>query len=310
MEKLLVEHITNFLEYCELDRALSPLTVKMYGYYLETFSGWLATSDQALKPSDLTEDIIREYRLYLSRYVNPVKGPLAKSTQNYFLIAIRSFLRYLNRKGIKTLPPDQIDLGKGRDRSVKFLSKEQFDKLVMAPDTSTDAGLRDRAILELLFSTGLRVAELVKLDRDKIDLKSRELGIVGKGGRTRVVFISDMAGKSLSRYLAVRHDSWKPLFINYRGKVDVENNPVGEKKRLTAWSVEWLVRKYALKAKLPVRPTPHTLRHTFATDLLRNGADLRSVQELLGHKNVATTQIYTHVTNPQLRSVFEKFHGK
>ncbi len=300
MEKLLVEYITDFLEYCELDRNLSPLTVKMYGYYLNSFSGWLAGQQRNLKPSEIDEDLIREYRLYLSRYVNPVKGPLKKSTQNYFLIAIRTLLRFLNKKGVKTLAPDQIELGKNRDRRVNFLTKEQLDKLVMTPDTSTDRGLRDRAILELLFSTGLRVAELVKLDTDKIDLKGRELGIIGKGGRTRVVFISDRAAESLSRYLATRQDQARPLFINYRL----------EEGRLTAWSVEWMVRKYAQKAKLPVRPTPHTLRHTFATDLLRNGADLRSVQELLGHKNVATTQIYTHVTNPQLKEVFEKFHGK
>lgn len=310
MNKLLVENITDFLEYCELDRNLSPLTVKMYGYYLESFAGWLASQDKVLRPEELSEEIIRSYRLYLSRYVNPVKGPLAKSTQNYFLIAIRAFLRFLNRKGVKTLAPDQIELGKNRDRQVKFLTPEQLDKLVMMTDTSTDRGLRDRAILELLFSTGLRVAELVKLDRDKIDLKSRELGIIGKGGRTRVVFISDRAAESLSRYLTTRQDQARPLFINYQSKKLVEDGSTDEKSRLTAWSVEWLVRKYATKAKLPVRPTPHTLRHTFATDLLRNGADLRSVQELLGHKNVATTQIYTHVTNRQLKDVFEKFHGK
>lgn len=310
MEKLLVEYITDFLEYCELDRGLSPLTVKMYGYYLESFAGWLAQANKAITPGQLNEDIIRSYRLYLSRYVNPVKGPLAKSTQNYFLIAIRAFLRFLNRKGVKTLAADQIDLGKGRDRQIKFLTRDQLDKLVMMIDTSTDRGLRDRAILELLFSTGLRVAELVKLDKDKIDLKSRELGIIGKGGRARVVFISDRAAESLSRYLTTRRDSAKALFINYRAGKEGEEEVSGEKRRLTAWSVEWMVRKFAGKAKLPIRPTPHTLRHLFATDLLRNGADLRSVQELLGHKNVATTQIYTHVTNPQLRSVFDKFHGK
>lgn len=308
MEKLLVEYITDFLEYCELDRNLSPLTVKMYGYYLESFSGWLASSDRPVKPSELSEELIREYRLYLSRYVNPVKGPLAKSTQNYFLIAIRAFLRYLNRKGIKTLAPDQIELGKGRDRQLKFLSKDQLEHLLAGPDTARPDGLRDRAILELLFSTGLRVSELTKLNRDQINLDTREFGIIGKGGRGRVVFVSTRAAERLSSYLSSRQDSARPLFIRYSGKIDETNG--GEKMRLTPRSVERMVAKYVKWARLPVNATPHTLRHSFATDLLMNGADLRSVQELLGHKNVATTQIYTHVTNAKLREVHEKFHGK
>jgi site-specific recombinase XerD len=300
-EKLLVEYITDFLEYCELDRNLSPLTVKMYGYYLGSFSGWLA--GKPLKPGDLTEDIVREYRLYLSRYVNPIKGPLAKSTQNYFLIALRAFLRFLAKKNVKTLAPDQIELGKNRDRQIKFLSREHLDQMLVQPDTSKPDGLRDRAILELLFSTGLRVSELTKLDRDKVNLQTREFGIIGKGGRARVVFISTVAAESLSRYLTTREDSWPPLFIRYSGKQ-------AGNMRLTPRSVERLVTKYVKLARLPVNATPHTLRHTFATDLLSNGADLRSVQEMLGHKNVATTQIYTHVTNKKLREVHEQFHGK
>jgi len=308
MEKLLVEYITDFLEYCELDRGLSPLTVKMYGYYLESFSGWLAANDRAVKPSGLDEELIRDYRLYLSRYVNPVKGPLAKSTQNYFLIAIRAFVRFLNRKGIKTLSPDQIDLGKNRDRQLKFLSKEQLEQLLTQPDTGSEQGLRDRAILELLFSCGLRVAELTKLNRDQINLKTKEFGIIGKGGRARVVFVSTRASEILSRYLTMRQDQARALFIRYSGRID--ETVGGEKMRLTPRSVERMVTKYVKKARLPVNATPHTLRHSFATDLLMNGADLRSVQEMLGHKNVATTQIYTHVTNAKLREVHEKFHGK
>ncbi|MCL4390568.1 MAG: tyrosine-type recombinase/integrase [Patescibacteria group bacterium] len=296
MGQSLNKQITDFLEYCELDRNLSPLTVKMYGYYLATFAGWLG--DRAI-----TEDTIREYRLYLSRYVNPVKGPLAKSTQGYFLIAIRAMLRFLNKKGIKTLAPDQIELGKNRDRQIKFLAHEQLERLIAAPDTSKDEGLRDRAILELLFSTGLRVAELVKLDRDKINLETREFGIIGKGGRGRVVFISTRAKDALSRYLTTRLDQARPLFIRYSGKMD-------ENRRLSARSVERMVTKYVKKARLPVAATPHTIRHSTATDLLMNGADLRSVQEILGHKNVATTQIYTHVTNAHLREIFEKYHSK
>jgi site-specific recombinase XerD len=280
----------------------------MYGYYLESFSGWLAAQDRALSPGQLTAEVVRDYRLYLSHYVNPVKGPLARSTQSYFLIALRAFLRFLGRKGIKTLAPDQIELPKNRDRQIKFLSREQLEALLIAPDTSTALGLRDRAILELLFSTGLRVAELAALNRDKINLKTREFGVIGKGGRGRVVFMSGRCQDILSRYLAGRQDSWTPLFIRYSGEKDAGER--GGKMRLSARSIERMVAKYVRRAHVPVAATPHTLRHVFATDLLMNGADLRSVQELLGHKNVATTQIYTHVTNPQLREVHEKFHSR
>ncbi len=298
---LLIEYIVDFLEYCELDRALSPLTVKMYGYYLGSFSGWLNL--RPLAPSDLTEDVIRDYRLYLSRYVNPIKGPLAKNTQNYFLIALRAFLRFLAKKNVKTLSPDLIELGKSRDRQIKFLTTDHLNQMLVQPDTTKPQGLRDRAILELLFSTGLRVSELTKLDRDKINLDTKEFGIIGKGGRARVVFISTVASESLARYLTTRQDQARPLFIRYCGKQDGD-------LRLTPRSVERLVTKYVKMARIPVAATPHTLRHTFATDLLSNGADLRSVQEMLGHKNVATTQIYTHVTNKKLREVHEQFHGK
>lgn len=273
----------------------------MYGYYLGSFSGWLA--QRPLAPSDLTEDIIRDYRLYLSRYVNPIKGPLAKNTQNYFLIALRAFLRFLAKKGVKTLSPDLIELGKNRDRQIKFLTTDHLNQMLVQPDTTKPHGLRDRAILELLFSTGLRVSELTKLDRDKINLDTKEFGIIGKGGRARVVFISTQASQSLARYLTTRQDQARPLFIRYSGKQDGD-------LRLTPRSVERMVTKYVKMARIPVAATPHTLRHTFATDLLSNGADLRSVQEMLGHKNVATTQIYTHVTNKKLREVHEQFHGK
>lgn len=305
-DKLLVEYITDFLEYCELDRALSPLTVKMYGYYLNSFSGWLG--ENQMRPSGLTEDVIRDYRLYLSRYVNPVKGPLKRSTQGYFLIAIRAFVRFLTKKGVKTLAADQIELGKNRDRSIKFLTREHLEQILAQPDTSKPEGMRDRAMLELLFSTGLRVSELTKLDREKLNLETREFGIIGKGGRARVVFISTRAAEIVSRYLTMRQDNWSPLFIRYSGRQVEENN--GEKMRLTPRSVERMVTKYCKSARIPVAATPHTLRHTFATDLLMNGADLRSVQEMLGHKNVATTQIYTHVTNAKLREVHEKYHDK
>lgn len=308
MDKLLVEYITDFLEYCELDRSLSPLTVKMYGYYLNSFAGWLAQEDKPLKPSELTEEVVREYRLYLNHYVNPIKGPLAKNTQNYFLIALRAFLRFLAKKNVKTLAPDLIELGKNRDRQIKFLTRDHLEQMLIQPDTSKPEGLRDRAMMELLFSTGLRVSELTKLDRDKVNLQTREFGIIGKGGRARVVFISARAADHLSRYLTTRQDQARPLFIRYSGKWD--DSEGGNKMRLTPRSVERMIAKYVRLAKIPVAATPHTLRHTFATDLLSNGADLRSVQEMLGHKNVATTQIYTHVTNKKLREIHEQFHGK
>lgn len=308
MEKLLVEYITDFLEYCDLDRGLSPLTVKTYGYYLGQFDAWLSSEDKPLQPSQLSEEFVRQYRQYLSRYVNPVTGPLSKSTQNFFLIVLRAFLRFLAKRGIRTISAEQIELAKGRDRSLKFLDNSQLERLLITRDVGTDEGLRDRTILELLFSTGLRVSELIKLNRDQINLRTREFGIIGKGGRARVIFISTRAAGWLSRYLTTRHDSWKPLFIHYSGKKD--ESPQGELMRLTARSVQRMVSSSVKKAGLPVKATPHTLRHSFATDLLRNGADLRSVQELLGHKNVATTQIYTHVTNSQLREVFQKFHDK
>lgn len=305
-DKLLVEYINDFLEYCELDKNLAQGTVTIYGYYLGTFARWLG--ENAMMPQDLTEDTIRDYRLYLSRYVNPVKGPLKRSTQGYFLIALRAFVRYLNKKGIKTLAPDQIELGKNRDRSIKFLTHEHLEQMLAQPDTGKPEGLRDRAILELLFSTGLRVSELVKLDREKINLETKEFGIIGKGGRARVVFVSTRAAEIVSRYLTGRQDIWSPLFIRYSGRETAENN--GEKMRLTSRSVERMVTKYVKKAKIPIAATPHTLRHLFATDLLMNGADIRSVQEMLGHKNIATTQIYTHVTNVHLKEVHEKFHDK
>lgn len=308
MEKDLAGYISDFLEFCELDRNLSQLTVRMYSYYLNNLANWLVAEGRPSVVTKLTPEVVRDYRIYLSRYVNPVKGPLKRSTQNYFLIALRAFLRYLTKKGVKVLSPDEIELGKTPDRAIKFLDKSHLDQLLAAPDTSTKDGMRARTILEMLFSTGLRVSELAKLDRDKVNLETREFGVIGKGGHARVVFLSERAVNILRDYLQGREDSWNPLFIRYSGKI-VEDNS-GEKMRLTVRSIERLVDRYVRKAKLPVAATPHTLRHSFATDLLMNGADLRSVQEMLGHKNVSTTQIYTHVTNKKLREVHEQYHGK
>lgn len=299
--------VNEFLEYCEIERNLSTLTIRDYRHYLEFFVAWSAANSPISAPSDFTIELVRKYRVYLAHFNSPNGNlPLKKVTQNYYVIALRSFLRYLVRKDLGVMAPEKIELPKTESRSLKFLDRDQLERLISGPDTSKEAGLRDRAIMEMLFSTGLRVSELCKLDRGQINLERREFGIIGKGGRARVVFLSDRAELWLTQYLNMRKDSFKPLFIRYSGSQDIEMN---EKMRLTSRSVQRLMEKYVQKAGLPVKATPHVLRHSFATDLLINGADLRSVQELLGHKNVATTQIYTHVTNAQLKDVHKAFHS-
>ena len=256
----------------------------------------------------MTIETVRKYRVYLAHLNSPNGNlPLKKVTQNYYVIALRSFLRYLIRKDIAVVAPEKIELPKIESRSLKFLDRDQLERLVAQPDVSTEGGLRDKAIMEMLFSTGLRVSELCRVDRDQVNLQRREFGVIGKGQRARVVFLSDRACIWLEKYLVKRADAFKPLFIRYAGNQEPTVN--GEKMRLTSRSVQRIVTKYVRKARLPVAATPHVLRHSFATDLLMNGADLRSVQELLGHKNVATTQIYTHVTNAQLRDVHKAFHS-
>lgn len=300
--------VEEFLEYLEIERNLSPLTIRDYRHYLNHFSAWSKTHSQILRPEDLTLEVVRKYRVYLAHFNSPNGNlPLKKVTQNYYVIALRSFLRYLIRKDLKVLTPDKIELPKTESRSLKFLDRDQLDRLLAQPDVSTDRGIRDKTIMEMFFSTGLRVSELCKLDRDQINLERKEFGIIGKGGRARVVFLSDRAAIWFERYLSRRADNFKPLFIRYAGNQEPTVN--GEKMRLTSRSMERILEKYVRKARLPVKATPHVLRHSFATDLLINGADLRSVQELLGHKNVATTQIYTHVTNAQLRDVHKAFHS-
>jgi len=246
--------------------------------------------------------------VYLPNLPGEGKALMARRTQGYHAIAIRSFLKWLLKNDYSVMAPDKIELPKIEERQVKFLNGEQVDRLLNAPSQSTIQGKRDKAILEILFSTGLRVSELTKLDRDKIDMDRREFGIIGKGGKARVVFLSQRATDWLVKYLNERNDHFKPLFIRHKGKID----PVtpDEKTRLTPRSVQRMVKKYAHKMKLPVEVTPHVMRHSFATDLLMAGADIRSVQEMLGHKNISTTQIYTHVTNKQLRDVHRAFHGK
>ncbi len=300
--------IQQFLEYLELEKNSSPLTIRNYGIYLSRFANWMEaqySSDISVEKIDM--QLVRAYRLYLSRYVD-VKGiPLKRSTQAYYIIALRSFLKYLIRNDYPVMAPEKIELPKKEGHTLKFLSADQVEDLLNRPAIGEEKGLRDKAILEVLFSTGLRVSELISLNRDQINFETREFGIIGKGRRPRVVFLSERAASWLQRYLDQREDNWKPVFIRYsRGKQEEQD---GELMRLTQRSVQRIVKKYVKRAKLPVDATTHTLRHSFATDLLQNGADIRSVQELLGHKNIATTQIYTHVTDAHLKEIHDKFHG-
>ncbi len=299
--------IDEFLEYLEIEKNCSKLTIRDYRHYLETFNQWFFSTQGAKEIKDLDLATVRRYRVFLANKADDKGLTLKRITQNYYIIALRSFLRFLIKNDHQTLEPSKIDLPKAESKSLKFLEKEQVDRLVMEADTSREEGLRDRAIMELLFSTGLRVSELVGLNKDRINLERREFGVIGKGGKSRLVFVSDRAADWIKRYLDKREDNFKPLFIRYSGAVNEENG--GEKMRLTARSVERLVKKYVRKARIPVDATVHTLRHSFATDLLTNGADIRSVQEMLGHKNIATTQIYTHITNKQLHDVHKTFHS-
>ncbi|MGI8608129.1 MAG: tyrosine-type recombinase/integrase [Candidatus Dormibacteria bacterium] len=309
------DQVQAFLEHCEIDRNLASGTVRMYAHYLDAFQDW-AHGEGLTDATKIDPEVARRYRLHLHRHVSPVtRRPLSHGTQSSYLIALRSLLRYLTRSGVDAMAPDRIELGKGAGRSLKFLDSHQMARLLGAIDTTDEPGMRDRAIVELLFSTGLRVSELVSLDRHQVNLESLEFSVMGKGRKVRVVFMTDNAADAIRRYLDMRRDRFKPLFIRYRGQVTGEEAASGraaldgEGWRLSPRSVERLVAKYVREAGLGIKATPHTLRHSFATDLLFNGADLRSVQEMLGHANLATTQIYTHVTNPQLRSVHRQFHS-
>lgn len=317
LQKLIID----FLEYLEIERNVSKLTIRNYKHYLYRFLVFLTPqspsptdvadlkSPKSVTVSSITADKIRAYRLFLSRFVDDHGISLKRATQNYHLIALRSFFKYLLRRDIPVLSPEKIELPKAESRSIKFLEREQIERLLNMPELSKKEGLRDKAILEVLFSTGLRVSELVRLNRDHINFDRNEFGVIGKGRRPRVVFLSDKSAEWLKRYIDSREDQEKPLFIRYAGKTPDPGN-YSESLRLTARSIERLVEKYVKKARLPVKITPHGLRHSFATDLLSAGADLRAIQEMLGHKNVSTTQIYTHVTNPQLKKIHDMFHRK
>lgn len=301
--------VEKFLEYLEVEKGSSPLTVRNYRHYLSRFVNWLKEEKIKLTLKDINPEIVRQFRVYLSRLPGfKGQGTMSRKTQGYHAIALRSFLRWLTKNDFEVMAADKIELPKITERQVKFLTGEQVERLLNAPTLSNLAGRRDKAILELLYSTGLRVSELCKLNKDDISLERREFGIVGKGGRGRVVFLSKRAADWIDQYLQARTDDYSPLFIRHQGEPDPTTPD--EKMRLSVRSVQRMIKKYVRKVKLPVDATPHVMRHSFATDLLMAGADIRSVQEMLGHKNIQTTQIYTHVTHKHLKDVYEAFHGK
>jgi site-specific recombinase XerD len=311
-DKTIPEYLQDFLDYLEIEQGLSNNSQKNYHRFLNKFLKWLSKNNLVhLRPYDITTDIISKYRLYLARRIDPITGKtLKKSTQNLYLISLRVFLNFFVEKNIASLPPEKIKLAKDKgDKEVNFLTLEQIEKLLAAPDTANATGLRDKAILETLFSTGLRVSELISLNRDQFKIKKNtedlEISIIGKGEKIRTVYFSERTVDALRDYLKERNDMEEALFINYWRPAKKSN----QSRRLTVKSVDDIVKKYVKIAGLPIVITPHSIRHSFATDLLSQGADLRLVQEFLGHKNISTTQVYTHVTNKHLRDIHKKLHG-
>ena len=313
------KYLTQFLEHLEIERNRSQKTVENYNFYLSRFLDWLGKDATA---KDITDESVRKFRLWLNRFTDSHGEELKKNTQNYHLIALRSFLKYLAKKDITTLASEKIELMKMPDREVSFLDSDDITRILQAPikniskkslDKENGTGqtlllaYRDKAILELLFSTGLRVSELSNLEKEDINLKRDEFTVLGKGGKSRVVFLSDEAKIWLQKYLDTRKDMNTYMFISHDkrfGKQKDHDEP------LTPRSIQRIVQKHALEAGITKKVTPHTMRHSYATDLLQNGADIRSVQSMLGHSSITTTQIYTHITDKELRNVHKRFHGK
>ena len=295
---------TDFLEYLEIEQNRSQKTIANYDHYLTR----LVDFGGDFTVADINQELVRKWRLWLNRLGTNLSDELQKTTLNYHLIALRSFLKFCNKRGMDCMAPDKIELARTKRPQVTFLNEDELTRMFDQPDTATEAGLRDRAILELLFSSGLRVSELVGLDKDHINLKRREFMVRGKGQKDRPIFISPEAANWIQKYLDMRGDAVKPLFIRYSGRKTVDRS--GNFHRLTARSIQRLVAHYALMAGITKNVSPHTIRYSFATNLLMNGADLRSVQAMLGHSNISTTQIYTHVTDPHLKEVHSKFHHK
>jgi len=302
--------INDFLESLEVESGRSRYTTRNYELYLSRLLEFQNDFDPEndLKPEDITDEWLRKYRLWLNRYQTEHGKNLTVMTQNYHLIALRGFLKYLAKRKIPSLDPVLVELPKTHRAQVTFLYVDEINRILNEIPLDTEDGLRDRAIFELLFSTGLRVSELVGLNRENVNLQRREFMVRGKGQKDRPVFISQAAADALQDYLDERKDHLPALFLN-----NSRNQPAvgstGNYRRLTPRSIERIINKYVRAAGITKHVTPHTLRHSFATDLLTNGADLRSVQSLLGHSNISTTQIYTHVTDPHLREVHEKFHS-
>lgn len=298
-----------FLEYLEIEKGRSILTVSNYDRYLTRFLEYTKITN----PADLTESQVREYRLWLNRQPGTKVGrnvdTLKRRTQNYYLIALRAFLKFLRKRGIESLNPERIELAKVPERSLDLISTQELNRLMDAPDIQSLSGLRDKAILELLFSTGLRVSELCSLSQEDVDLSRDEFSVRGKGDKVRVVFLSDTARNAIRAYLKERKDFDDAMFIQY-GKNAKQSDVKNKELRLTSRSVQRIIKRYATIAGITRKVTPHVIRHSFATDLLSNGADLRSVQALLGHANIATTQIYTHVTDKHLLDIHKKFHSR